>query len=169
MRAAITIGTLLLILFGLTACKTESSSLGNGQVNPAVSNEQVARYSFWDELGDHPLDVELKNCVDENPGSSGVRTCLAESLERWEEELSRIIRLLDESQFLDSASLKQIKTSQLNWGKFKETEFAFIEAQYAGEKGTMYERIITQEKLIVVRHRTLELTGYYQVLAAERE
>lgn len=125
--------------------------------------------SLWDELGDHPLDLELKACVDENQGTSSTTICLIESYEKWEIALNEVYQKLRKGTLLDQASKDVLKNAEIEWIKFKDLEFGFIELKYKGIEGTMYNQIIAAEKLRVIRHRTIELEGYFNTLSADRD
>lgn len=146
---------------------------GQEQCNPptqyvAVQDSPVIR-TFWGILGNQPLDKAFLKCLEDNePGDYGERLCLYESLAYWEKELALSYKLL--YQYCSRGpSGKKLKTAQRQWEKFRKAEFTFIEGQYQGLEGTMYERFTTQQKLLIVRERAILLGNYYLQLKADRD
>lgn len=135
------------------------------KVNTPIEEEFI--YSFWDELGDHPLDKKLKACVDENAGDMGTRNCLKQSLASWNEEVAKWSDAI-RNQLLRGPAADAFGQSQDQWNAYKDLEFKFIEQKYEGLSGTMYQKRIKLEKVSLVRHRGLELYAYQQALNVER-
>jgi uncharacterized protein YecT (DUF1311 family) len=134
----------------------------------AVQDSPVFR-NFIDLLGDHPLDQAFRECnAGNNPGDYGERNCIAAFLEKWEVELALTYKLLYEY-CSPGPSGKKIKAAQRQWEKFRKAEFAFIEGQYEGVDGTMYEWFVSQQKLTLVRERAIVLGNYYLRLKADRD
>ena len=125
--------------------------------------------SLWDELGDHPLDKGLRQCVDENGGTAGTTQCLLDYYEAWDKALNVVYQKIMATKVFDAESKKQLKTAEINWIKYKEAEYAFIEMQYRDSDGTMYPQIMAAEKVRIVRHRTIVLESYLDAMTAERE
>ncbi len=135
------------------------------KVNNPIEKEFI--YNLWDELGEHPLDQSLKTCVDENAGDLGTRNCLQKSLSSWNEEVAKWSDAI-RNQLLRGPAAEAFGESQASWEAYKEQEFKFIEMKYEGMSGTMYQKRMKMEKVILVRHRGLELYGYQQALNVER-
>ncbi len=134
----------------------------------AVTNyEANFVYNLWNELGDHPLDKDLRACVDGNPGDMGIRNCLRDALSAWNDEVAKWSDEIG-NQLLRGESAESFKASQTAWETFKESEFLFIEKKYEGMNGTMFLKRMKMEKVIVVRHRGLQLYNYQQALNVDR-
>ena len=120
-------------------------------------------------VGDrHPLDIAYRECiVAEGPGDYAIRYCLQVSLDDWEKELGRSYDALLHMLPPNSASAKQLKHTQKLWEKFRKTEFSWIEMQNSRIEGTMYEQIMLEEKLAIVRERALQIFWYQQRLEAD--
>ena len=129
--------------------------------------EEEFIYSLWDELGDHPIDKKLQACTEEHPGDMGIRTCLKEALASWNEEVAKWSDAIG-NQLLRGKAGEAFTESQAAWESFKDKEFLMIETKYEGMSGTMYLKRMKMEKVIVVRHRGLELYNYQQALNVER-
>ena len=130
-----------------------------------VDSPRVA--GFW-ERSDHPLDIAYRECiVAEGPGDYAIRYCLQVSLDDWEKELGRSYDALLHMLPPNSASAKQLKHTQKLWEKFRKAEFAWIEMQNSKIEGTMYEQIMLEEKLAIVRERALQLFWYQRRLEAD--
>ena len=136
-------------------------------VKLASEVEEEFIYSLWDELGDHPIDKKLQACTDENPGDMGIRTCLKEALASWNEEVAKWSDAIG-NQLLRGKAGEAFNESQSAWESYKDKEFLMIETKYEGMSGTMYLKRMKMEKVILVRHRGLELYNYQQALNVER-
>ncbi len=133
----------------------------------AVDSPRIA--GFW-ERSDHPLDLAFQKCAGvEGAGDYTIRLCLLSSLTDWEKELMRSYDALMYTLAPTSASAKQLKRTQKQWERFRKTEFAWIETKYNGLNGTMYQKWITIEQLMIVRERALLLSDYRARIAADTE
>jgi hypothetical protein len=134
-------------------------ALLSAQTQTMVERNSASDYSIWDEFTQHPLDTGLLHCIEvENPGTYGETICLRIYEDKWEAELDRISQLLASSK--NENARKKWQKTQKHWNKFKAAEFAFIEENYKEDEGTMYARMAAFERLMLVRHRALELTVY---------
>lgn len=109
----------------------------------------------------HPIDLALDECMSANPSNLGIRQCLVEANEKWDQELNRLYKAL--MNMCGEADGAKLKAAQRAWLKYRDLEYAFIEAQFEGMEGSMYPNIIITEKMAVLRHRVLELTTYHAI------
>jgi uncharacterized protein YecT (DUF1311 family) len=106
----------------------------------------------------HPIDIWLEKCMErENYTTAGVLSCLSQALDKWDKELNRIYKELMKN--LSPEERELLKQSQLQWVKFRDAEFKFLDNLYLGI-GTMIPVIIMGEKLDIVSRRVKMLEAY---------
>ncbi len=118
--------------------------------------------AFAQEPKTHPIDKALDACVEKNPSTAGMVTCLGEAYDKWDKELNRVYNEL--SRKLAAPGKQALKTAQLEWLKFRDAEFKLLESIYANFEGTMYIPMQADEKLQIVRKRTLDLQDHLDML-----
>ncbi len=107
----------------------------------------------------HPVEVRYEECMEENGYSDFANNqCLGEALVNWDKRLNEVYKEL-QGQHNEERKLI-LKESQLKWLKYRDAEFRFIEEQVKGMEGSMYPTYVVGKKVIIVKHRVLELEGY---------
>ena len=143
----------------------------SNEAQPTSAHDREFVYVTYDEFGNHPLDHALDDCLRTEDGGVGTTLetqCFNEFVILWQGEIDRLLQSIMTEGLLDTISREKLDMSQQEWNAFKESEFSFIEEQYSGIEGTMYFHIIATQKMMMVRHRALELYNYHQVLSADR-
>jgi Lysozyme inhibitor LprI len=149
MRLAILIIGLLLLAQGSHAQGKRDLGLG--------------KYNALEELTSHPLDLALDLALVQAMDSVEAATLgdaflFWEFEAAWDAELNRVYRLLMEHR--DERSKEAIRQAQRLWIKLRDAEFVMIPVRYEGLDGTMYMSFQAWERMMFVRHRALELSGY---------
>lgn len=108
------------------------------------------------------IDARLEECMNEDPSTAGMVQCLQEAFNRWDEELNSVYKKLLNK--LDPETKSLLKETELNWIKFKDSELKFIDKIYSMKEGTMYVPLNLENKVQIIRKRTLELKGYLDLL-----
>ena len=108
----------------------------------------------------HPLDTAHEKCVALDGSTLGMKQCNAKFEKLWDQELNKHYQLLG-----GNKKPELVKT-QLAWIKFRDTEFAYINAYYAqiydeSGGGTMWGLLASSDRMSVVRKRALTLRGLY--------
>ncbi|HEX8852856.1 MAG TPA: lysozyme inhibitor LprI family protein [Pyrinomonadaceae bacterium] len=107
---------------------------------------------------EHAIDKALGRCIDKDPSTAGMVDCIGQAAKAWDRELNDKYQRL--SKTLDPAPRSALRAAQQEWLKYREREFALIDALYARMEGTMYIPMHAEERLRVVKRRALELAGY---------
>jgi uncharacterized protein YecT (DUF1311 family) len=132
-------GCLLLLLFLANAPATLCAQ------DAAVSEE-------------HAIDKALGRCVDKDPSTAGMVNCIGQAARDWDKELNKNYQRLTAA--LDPEPRRALRIAQQEWLKYRDREFALIDALYAKMEGTMYIPMHAEDRLRVVRRRAQELASY---------
>lgn len=117
---------------------------------------------FADEQ--HSIDKELTSCIDKsNCVTTEMVKCGEEAYKKWDAELNKYYGLLMKR--LGDDAKKKLKESQIAWLKFRDLEFDFI-PQYFTDPGSYQGPAIAENKMDIVKARTLELKAYYDTIMA---
>ncbi len=108
----------------------------------------------------HPLDEEIKHCMDESPSTHGMMECTAEGMKKWDRELNRVYK--DLMAALPKERQKALRRAQRAWIPWRDSEFILIGEVYSTiynvlDGGTMWLVNDSIARMEVVRRRTLEL------------
>ncbi len=106
----------------------------------------------------HPLDKEYQACTTKNYSTLGMIECSAQAEKKWDAELNKVYRAL--SSKLNPEGKKQLKKSQRQWLKYRDSEFETIVTIYGAMEGTMWRVIASSDRVEVVKQRVLTLQGY---------
>jgi uncharacterized protein YecT (DUF1311 family) len=113
---------------------------------------------FGEEKGEkHPIDVWLESCIEKNSTTAGMLNCSSQALDKWDKELNRIYKELMKK--LSSEEKELLRQSQLQWIKFRDAEFKWIDNLFLGY-GTMIPVIKINVKINIVSNRVRELEKY---------
>lgn len=108
-------------------------------------------------LAQHPLDLILDQCLDENWTTLGMIECYGVAQTRWDAELNahyqRLMNTLNPGQ---QALLKQ---SQRAWIAFRDAQLASIHAVYDRD-GTIWRIVQAQQAMKVTREQALRLNSF---------
>lgn len=112
----------------------------------------------------HPIDRELTSCIDKSKYvTAEMVKCGEEAYKKWDAELNKYYGLL--MKILGDDAKKKLKESQIAWLKFRDLEFDFI-PQYFTDPGSYQGSAIAENKIDIVKARTLELKAYYDTIMA---
>jgi uncharacterized protein YecT (DUF1311 family) len=110
----------------------------------------------------HPIDKALESCLDKNSSTAGMVECMDRAYKQWDGELNRVYAELMKR--LDAAEKAKLKEAQLQWLKFRDSEFKVIDGIYSKMDGTMYIPMHVDSRALIVRNRALELKSYLSLL-----
>jgi uncharacterized protein YecT (DUF1311 family) len=106
----------------------------------------------------HPIDIWLEKCMEKGDYTTDAMvSCGSQALDKWDKELNRIYKELIKK--LSPEERELLKQSQLQWVKFRDAEFKFLDNLYLGI-GTMIPVMIMGEKLDIVSRRVKMLEAY---------
>ena len=112
----------------------------------------------------HPIDIELQKCLDskENNTTQGMTQCVINAADSWDIELNKNYKTLLE--LLNKEQKEQLKESQRQWIKFRDSEMEFSHSVYNQLGGTMWIPIAARTRLDLTKQRAQELSDYISTL-----
>lgn len=110
----------------------------------------------------HRIDKISDQCLEKNNSTAGMSECLNQAYQLWDAELNKVYNQLKIS--LKPDAQNALKASQLEWIKFRDSEFALSDKIYSELQGTMYIPMRVADRVEIVRKRTLELESYIDLL-----
>ncbi|MEP6705874.1 MAG: lysozyme inhibitor LprI family protein [Pyrinomonadaceae bacterium] len=117
---------------------------------------------FAQETSTHPIDKALDACTDKDGSTAGTIRCTDKAYAAWDRELNQnYVQLMRQ---LKPAQKVVLKTAQLDWLKYRDSEFKVIDSIYDTLQGTMYIPMRIAERLEVVKRRAVALAGYIDLL-----
>jgi uncharacterized protein YecT (DUF1311 family) len=110
----------------------------------------------------HPIDRALEACITRDSTTAGMTKCADKALEMWDKELNRVYN--DLAAKLDPKGKQSLKTAQIDWIKFRDSEYGLIDFVYSRMEGTMYIPMRVEARADVVRKRAVALKDYLDLL-----
>lgn len=115
-----------------------------------ISSLHVVGQSIYDD----EIDIEYKQCLEDNITTAGMRNCANVAMQKWDSELNKYYKLLMENLSTERQTL--LRDAQREWIKYRDKEFTFIKGYYFGEKeGTMWYPVADGEKMKLLKNRAL--------------
>jgi len=103
----------------------------------------------------HPIDRALDACIDKNGSTAGMVECTDKAYTAWDKELNKVYGELIRT--LSPKQKEALKLSELEWIKYRDLEFKFIDSIYDTLQGTMYIPMRIAARVEVIKKRSLEL------------
>jgi len=88
--------------------------------------------------------------------------CEDKAYDKWDKELNRLYTELMKKVSPDAKAT--LKEAQVQWLKFRDSEFKLLDAIYAKLDGTMYIPMHIDSRMEVVKRRALELQSHLELL-----
>lgn len=110
----------------------------------------------------HPIDKAYEACMEKNSSTAGMRECAEQAEKAWDKEMNRVYEKLRAR--LDEKGKSALKAAQLKWIAYRDEEYKQLDSLYSGLQGTMYIPMHAYARTHIVRERTLQLTGYLELL-----
>lgn len=110
----------------------------------------------------HPIDKASDACIERNGSTAGMVECTDQAYAAWDRELNKTY-----GQLMRTLSAKQkepLKLSELEWIKYRDLEFKFIDSIYGTMQGTMYIPMRVAARVEVIKKRALELQGHLDLI-----
>jgi len=106
----------------------------------------------------HPIDLWLEKCMEKGDYTTDAMvSCDSQALDMWDKELNRVYKELMKK--LSPEEKELLKQSQLQWIRFRDAEFKWIDNLFLGY-GTMIPVIKMGIKLGIVKERVKMLETY---------
>ena len=111
----------------------------------------------------HTIDTFLEDCLAKSAAqtTSGSVDCVGQAYKMWDDELNLQYKSVMSS--MTPAQQQQLKNTQIQWLKFRDTEFNMIDVIYA-DQGTMGLQLRLNDKLEFVRQRALHLKSMHELV-----
>lgn len=110
----------------------------------------------------HPIDAWLTGCMEKDPSTRGMNTCLGQAFEKWDLELNEVYRELIGRLSAESGAV--LREAQRAWLVFRDRELAWLGNFYGGLDGTIYTTMLAADRVDLVKWRVQELASYLDVL-----
>ena len=118
--------------------------------------------SYAQETPKHPIDKALDACLEKDSTTAGMANCVGKAYEKWDKELNRLYAELMKKLSADART--KLKEAQLQWLKFRDSEFKLQDGIYSTLEGTMYRPMRVDSRMQLIKNRALELKSYLDLL-----
>src|SRR3979409_1564012 len=127
----------------------------------------LASLSTAQEQPQHPIDKALDACIDKNGSTAGMVECTDKAYAAWDKELNKNYGELMRA--LKPAQKEALRLTQLEWIKYRDLDFKFIDSVYDTMDGTMYIPMRIDARMEVVKKRAQELRGFLDLVQEGEE
>jgi uncharacterized protein YecT (DUF1311 family) len=117
-----------------------------------------ASFSTAQEQTRHPIDKAFEACVEKNGSTAGMVECTDKAYAAWDKELNKNYGALMSA--LKPKQKEALRLAELEWIKYRDLEFKFIDSIYDTLDGTMYIPMRIDARLEVIKKRALELKDF---------
>jgi uncharacterized protein YecT (DUF1311 family) len=133
------------------------TALTIGLLFPAISAPRQDK-----DAPKHAIDKALDVCMKKDVSTAGMIECLASARKSWDKEMNTQYQTLMGR--LDTKGKAALKTAQLQWLKFRDSEYAALNGIYSKTQGTMYLPMEADDAMQITRTRAKQLAEYNAVL-----
>ena len=110
----------------------------------------------------YKIDSTLGKCIAKDPSDAGMINCLQKAETDWDKELNKYYKLLLIK--LDTSQQKKCRDAQRQWLMYKDKEVKFFSDIFSKKDGSMWNLLIADKRMQIIRQRAVELIGYYETL-----
>ena len=110
----------------------------------------------------HPINAAYAACIDKSPSTAGMMACSGEAETAWDGELNAAYRELVGE--LKVKPLEALKQAQRAWVAQRDKEYALQETIREQLQGTMWGPVLSDQRVTLVKSRTLQLRAYKSFL-----
>jgi uncharacterized protein YecT (DUF1311 family) len=121
-----------------------------------------ATFSAAQEQTKHPIDKALEACIDKNSSTAGMVECTDKAYAAWDKELNKNYGALMLA--LKPKQKEALRMAQLEWIKYRDLQFRFIDSVFDTLDGTMYIPMRISSRMEVIKKRTRELKDYLNLV-----
>lgn len=116
-----------------------------------------------DNSKQHPIDLAVQKCMeDKNYTTYGMSQCVDDSIDEWNKEIEKYIKLLKNT--LPSKSYELLTVSQEKWSEYKKAQTDFNNNAVAQKSGTIYINITSGLNAYIVEQRAKDLEDLYKTI-----
>ena len=117
------------------------------------------------ETKTHPIDKYLNTCTEKDPSTAGMVQCTDTAYKMWDKELNKNYLALMRK--LKPEGKQSLKAAQLEWIKYRDTEFKLIDSIYDMFEGTMYIPMRAGQRMDLIKARAQELASFLDLVVNE--
>jgi uncharacterized protein YecT (DUF1311 family) len=114
-----------------------------------------------DEQKPDPIDKQLEACMAKDGSTAGSVACTDKASSAWDTELNKAYTALMAK--MNAEGKLSLKTAQLSWIKYRDTEFKLLDAMHSRLQGSMYIPMEAATKMDVVKQRAVQLRNYLEL------
>jgi uncharacterized protein YecT (DUF1311 family) len=114
----------------------------------------------------YPIDAEAKKCLEQKNTAFGMTECELNRFRQWSDEVDKLYDFLMNR--LTKEEQELLRDQQINWVKFRDSHFVFLETFY-GNRGSIWMSTIAEKKAELVKKRALDLMLFKDFLAKEEK
>src|SRR5260221_1103291 len=103
----------------------------------------------------NPIDVTEEKCLKTHHGTMPRAECYSKAFEAWEADVAKTYAAIDRQ--FSGEEKSAFEKAQTDWEKYRDSEFEFISAKYAGKRGTGYIAARIISRLEIVKSKALLL------------
>ena len=112
------------------------------------------------------IDIDYKKCILNDSTCVTVSDCAFTAFGRWEKEMNKVYdKLLHELKKQDDK--KALKAAQSAWLAYRQATFASYDMMF-NIPGDKWCRLRHEDRIDIVRTRTLQLRAYYEILKKKK-
>ncbi len=106
----------------------------------------------------NPIDREADRCLEDpdNYNTVAMAGCWQEAYDAWDKELNVVYKQLMNSE-LDPKEKEQLRSTEKDWIKWRDSELKFIDNVYAHTEGSVHIPMAAYDKADLVKQRVLQL------------
>jgi len=123
--------------------------------------------AYGQETNVHPIDKSFDACTDKDPSTAGMVRCTDIAYKKWDAELNKNYLALMRK--LAPEGKATLKTAQIAWVRYRDTEFKLIDTVYDLLQGTMYIPMRAARRMEIIKERALSLGTYVDLIKEESE
>jgi uncharacterized protein YecT (DUF1311 family) len=105
--------------------------------------------------GIDPIDKSYSECIKIDYSTDSMDACANEALRSWEKALDQAYGAL--SKRLPGKARKALSVAQARWAASRDADFRYIDCIHELKRGVAFAPISTNEKIDLVKQRTLRL------------
>jgi uncharacterized protein YecT (DUF1311 family) len=121
-----------------------------------------ATFSAAQEQTQHPINKALEACIEKNSSTAGMVECTDKAYAAWDKELNKNYGALMSA--LKPKQREALRIAQLNWIRYRDLQFKFIDSVFDTLDGTMYIPMRISSRMQVIRKRAQELKDYLNLV-----
>ncbi len=167
------------IVIFCSACSFNEKNDLNNNINPILKEKLVEEITenvissvkedldkYFDDkvenqidIFDHPIDVQLGKCIDNDSTTAGMIHCGYIAIDGWNTEINRHLQNL--KKILPPEKFALVQDSQAKWEEYKNQELMTLKKLVFEHEGTFFQVAYAAKYTSIVKERAM-LLDYYE-------